>query len=126
MKKFQGVLDAQSEVYTLTVIIRAVGIFSKAIEKLMGEEHLKKFFLKLVEIGEMKVIRAFNENDKSVKEKEEEEKELQNQPRFVATYRTVLYKQKQLNSFIISYANIVSSLKSISEKESQVIFFSFC
>ena len=73
MKIFQGILDSltkptqegakkdvpevSNQVLLITVCIRAIGLFSKAIQVFMGENQLKKLFNKFVEISETKIIR---------------------------------------------------------------------
>ena len=73
MKIFQGILDSltrpsqegakkdvsevSNQVLLITVCIRAIGLFSKAIQVFMGENQLKKLFNKFVEISEIKIIR---------------------------------------------------------------------
>ena len=60
MKKFGAILDNNSsDTISITLVIRSVGIFSKAMRTFLGEAQLKKFFSKLIDLSEQKVIKYF-------------------------------------------------------------------
>jgi hypothetical protein len=44
--------------------IRAVGIFSKAIKTILGDEKLWEYLLNLTELSEQKLIKEFMDQDK--------------------------------------------------------------
>lgn len=48
---------ADKEIYLLTVSIRSIGIFSSAIQTILGQEQLHKFFCKLIDISDYKIIK---------------------------------------------------------------------
>jgi hypothetical protein len=49
--------EAQNDVFLLSVSIRAVGIFSKAIKKFLGDQTLKNIFAKLSELSERNTLK---------------------------------------------------------------------
>ena len=48
--------------YTITVIIRSIGIFSKAIKRILGEEQLLLLFSKLIELSDNKLLKVLEYN----------------------------------------------------------------
>ena len=77
--------------------IRAVGIFSKAIKTILGDEKLWEYLLNLTELSERKLIKEFMDQDKP-------ETDLQN-------FKYILKKQKQLIAYIESYSFIIRNVE---------------
>lgn len=77
--------------------IRAVGIFSKAIKTILGDEKLWEYLLNLTELSEQKLIKEFMDQDKP-------ESDLQN-------FKYILKKQKQLIAYIESYSFIIRNVE---------------
>jgi len=62
MGKFDQILDANDyRNVQLLSAIRAVGIFSKAIQTILGEDRLNQYLQRLTEISEQKLIKEFME-----------------------------------------------------------------
>ncbi|KRW98379.1 Armadillo-type fold [Pseudocohnilembus persalinus] len=53
----------QQELVSITVIIRAVGIFSQAIMQILGEDQLHLFFEELILLSEKKILKIFQMQD---------------------------------------------------------------
>ncbi len=92
--------------------IRAVGIFSKAIQTFMGDEQLAKYMDRLIELSEQKLIKEFEDQ-------ENPHSDLKN-------FKIILKKQKQLLSFIESYSYIVQNLQTELSEASLQHFLKTC
>ncbi|CAD8069351.1 unnamed protein product [Paramecium sonneborni] len=113
LNKFIEILnDNKADMFLMTVIIRSVGHFARAIANLRGEKQLSDFFDKLNDLGFERLLQVYEEFYK------EEEGNIKKG----AQFKVLLYRQKQLNSFLISYANIIKNLTIISDKQIQHLF----
>lgn len=62
LNKFLDILDDKKrDMFLMTVIIRSVGHFAKAIANLRGEKQLSQFFDRLNELGFNDLIRVYEE-----------------------------------------------------------------
>lgn len=62
MKQIQENLeDPKKPNIILVAIIKAVGIFSKAIQTFMGDEKLYEYLGKLIDVSEIKIIKEFED-----------------------------------------------------------------
>ena len=80
--------------------IKAVGILSKGIKQLMGEDTLKSYLERLmfVEMNTYRIVEEFGD--------------LSDPDREVKRFKVILKKQKQLVSFLTSYSYFVSNMDS--------------
>ena len=80
--------------------IKAVGILSKGIKLLMGEDTLKSYLERLmfVEMNTYRIVEEFGD--------------LSDPDREVKRFKVILKKQKQLVSFLTSYSYFVSNMDS--------------
>ena len=103
--------------YTITVIIRSIGIFSKAIKRILGEEQLLLLFSKLIELSDNKLLKVLEYNIASKEFSFADEIQ-----RTGVNMKTILYHQKSLTSFLISYSNLIVNLSKISDSEAQHLY----
>lgn len=87
-------LKSTEDTYFLPGTVRAVGIFSSAIVKYKGELYLSEILSRLIEISEKFV---FIERDD------------------IEDFKSLIIRQKQLSSFIISYSNISRAIPHLPE-----------
>ena len=60
VSKFKEILEDPNHANVLLIAtIKAVGIFSKAIQTFLGDEELWKYLERLIEVSEMKIIKEF-------------------------------------------------------------------
>lgn len=88
--------------------VKAVGILSKGIKQLMGEDTLKTYLDKLmfVEMNTYRIVEEFGD--------------LSDPDREIKKFKVILKKQKQLISFMVSYSYFVTNMDSHpSERECQ-------
>lgn len=89
-------------------IIRTVGYFSPVILQISGKDQLKLFFHRLLEICDRKMIKAFESMDSQKFEGRWEAKN-------TFTMKTIMYRHKQIYSFIGSFARIIEHLDELTE-----------
>lgn len=77
----------QNEIYSLSVIIRTVGIFTKAIVKIMGQDQLHLFFRKLIELSETRVLKVIDKTSSEFQFADDQLTQSQ-------SFKAVLYRQK--------------------------------
>lgn len=85
-------------------IVKILGILSPLILTINGKRDLKKFFSELLKICNRKVVRAFEET--------EVEQQVQAMTR-ITKIKLILYSQKELVSFIGSFAKILEHLEEV-------------
>ena len=107
MYEFDQILNANDyRNIQLLSAIRAVGIFSKAIQTINGDEKLWDYLERLTELSELKLIKEFMEQ--------------QNPESDLHNFKYILKKQKQLIAYIESYSFIIRNLaREPSEKQLQ-------
>ena len=97
MEQFDDIL--QSNDYRniqLLSAIRAVGIFSKAIQTILGDDKLWDYIERLTELSEQRLIKEFMDQANP-------QSDLHN-------FKYILKKQKQLIAYIESYSFIIRNL----------------
>lgn len=82
-------------------IVKILGILSPLILSINGKADLKRFFTKLMSICSRKVIRAF------------EQIEGRGINKAIHVMKIIMYNQKELTSFISSFAKIIEQLEEI-------------
>ncbi|KAL4502183.1 hypothetical protein ABPG72_000418 [Tetrahymena utriculariae] len=102
---------------SITVIIKSIGIFSKAIAKHLGQDQLQLFFKQMISLSEIRLLKHIEKDGvNSVVDFQPVEDENMKKG---TSFKTILYRQKQVISFITSFANIISQLDKLYEDESQ-------